>query len=98
MNMLNKINKCKVILTTSPVPLAMTFREVDHVIANTESKSILRAVCGQIEREYDNVIYYPSYELAIHTDRPTVFKPDGRHVKSKFISFIMSHFEDHFMR
>jgi hypothetical protein len=90
-------NKCKVILTTSPVPLRLTFRDVDNLIANTESKSILRSVCGQISREYNNVIYYPAYEMVLYSDKKEVFKNDGRHIRSKFVSKIMKHFEKYFM-
>ncbi len=98
MDLLRCINDCKVIITTSPVPLGKTFRNIDHLIANTESKSILRTVCGQLERKYENVIYYPSYEIAMNANKNTVFKPDGRHVKPGFISGIMKHFEDTFKK
>ena len=99
MDLLRTINpNCNIIITTSPVALASTFREIDHLVANTESKSILRAVCGQIEREYKNVTYYPSYEMAMHFNKSDVFKADGRHVKSEFVSIIMQHFENNFMQ
>lgn len=95
---LKEINEnCIVILTVSPVALARTFRDIDHLIANTESKSILRSVCGQIEREYNNVIYYPIYEMATFYDRDQVFKEDGRHVEREFVSNMMKHFEKHFV-
>jgi hypothetical protein len=90
-------NKCKVILTTSPVPLYLTFRDLDQLVANTESKSILRSVCGQISREYDNVIYYPAYEMVLNSSKKDVFKKDARHVRSTFVSKIMKHFEKYFM-
>ncbi|MFW9871680.1 MAG: GSCFA domain-containing protein [Candidatus Thorarchaeota archaeon] len=96
LNILNKINNCRVIITTSPVPLAQTFRKMDHLVANTESKSILRAVCGQLEREFKNVTYYPAYEMATNFPKSKVFKADGRHVQPDFISKIMNHFENHF--
>ena len=38
--------KAQLIVTVSPVPLAATWAGVDHAIANTESKCILRAVAG----------------------------------------------------
>ncbi|MHA1233214.1 MAG: GSCFA domain-containing protein, partial [Candidatus Helarchaeota archaeon] len=98
MLILKEVNKkCKVILTTSPVPLGRTFMKRDHLISNTESKSILRAVCGQIEREFKNVTYYPSYEIAMNMDKSKVFKPDGRHVNPGFVKTIMKHFESIFL-
>ncbi len=51
------------ILTVSPVPLTATATD-DHVlVATTYSKSVLRAVGGQLCQEYDDVDYFPSYEL-----------------------------------
>lgn len=97
-DLLKSINSnCKVILTTSPVPLYLTFRDIDQLVANIESKSILRSVCGQISREYDNVIYYPAYEMVLNSDKKDVFKKDGRHLKPKFVSKIMKHFEKYFV-
>lgn len=89
--------KCKVIITVSPVPLAMTFTDKDHIVANTESKSILRSVAGQIERDYDNVYYFHSYELAMNHDKYEVFNPDARHVQPEFVEKIMKNFEEHFV-
>ena len=41
------------------------FTDEDIVIANGYSKGQLRAVAGQIDTEFDNVIYWPSYEIAM---------------------------------
>jgi hypothetical protein len=71
----------------------MTFRKIDHCVANMESKSILRTVCGQIEREFKNVIYYPAYEMVMLNNKNVVFKADWRHIQPNFIKKIMSHFE-----
>lgn len=90
--------KCNLLITTSPVPLANTFRNVDHLVANTESKSVLRSVCGALDRKYDNVQYYHSYELASHFDKKSVFKPDGRHVRPEFVAYIMQDFYKNFVK
>ncbi len=51
------------ILTVSPVPLTATATD-DHVlVATTRSKSILRSVCAALADEFDNVDYFPSYEI-----------------------------------
>ncbi|MEL7100022.1 MAG: GSCFA domain-containing protein [Pseudomonadota bacterium] len=53
----------QVILTVSPVPLTATATP-DHVLsATTYSKSVLRAVAGQLAQTYDHVDYFPSYEM-----------------------------------
>jgi len=66
----------RIILTVSPVALERTFRDIDVVIANMESKSTLRAVAGQICREFPQVHYLPTYELFMYHD---LFGNDGRH-------------------
>ena len=53
----------KIILTVSPVPLAATMSNHHIVIANTYSKSVLRAVAGQLSTELDYVDYFGSYEI-----------------------------------
>ena len=90
--------KAQVILTVSPVPLAATWSGVDHAIANTESKSILRAVAGALVRRYDNVHYFHSYELVMHAERHAVFKEDGRHVLPEYVAGIMRDFEVAFVK
>ncbi len=80
----------QIIITTSPIPLDRTFRSIDIAVANCESKSILRAVCGQLEREFENVFYFPSYELVM-TDSSS-WEEDGRHVSSKKVREIMTDF------
>ena len=82
----------QVVLSVSPVPLERTFANTDIGTANLESKSILRAVAGQICREYaKNVMYLPSYEMA--TIMPgAVFQEDGRHVLPAFVDQVMSAF------
>lgn len=48
----------KVILTVSPV------RHIkDGIPENQLSKSLLRVLCGNLEREYENVNYFPAYEI-----------------------------------
>ncbi|MBL6445132.1 GSCFA domain-containing protein [Fulvivirga sp. 29W222] len=48
----------RIILTVSPV------RHIkDTMEQNSVSKSILRITCDTLEREYDNIQYFPSYEI-----------------------------------
>jgi hypothetical protein len=79
----------RIILTVSPVPLLKTFTDQDIVVANSESKCQLRAVVGQICREYGNVLYWPSYEIATRQD---IYCEDGRHVSRDGVKFILDNF------
>lgn len=81
----------RIVLTVSPVGLKRTFRDIDVVVANTESKSLLRTVAGQIEREFDNVSYWPSYELSLRHD---VYEQDGRHIKKEVVDHIIDVFQE----
>ena len=97
---LQQVNpKAHLLLTVSPVPLGNTFApHTDHAIANTESKSVLRAVAGALVRKYDHVHYFHSYELVMHSARSDVFLDDGRHVKPDYVSGIMQEFERQYVR
>lgn len=81
----------KILISVSPVPLGRTFRPLDICVANMESKSILRAVAGDIASSYDNVHYFPSYEMCMSD--PTAFREDGRHVTREKVDQIMGLFE-----
>jgi hypothetical protein len=84
-----------IVLTVSPVALSRTFTDRDIVVANTESKSILRSVAAQICREFKNVHYFPSFELCMSD--PNAFEPDGRHVRPAKVESIMSLFLANFL-
>jgi hypothetical protein len=79
----------KVIITVSPVALKRTFSNLDVIVANTESKSILRAVAGALSREFPNVVYWPSYEIALAQD---IYEDDGRHVTPEAVKRIVDQF------
>lgn len=79
----------RIILTVSPVALRRTFTGRDIIVANMESKSVLRAVAGQIAREFDQVTYWPSYEVGMRED---IFEKDGRHVTRQGVEKIVGAF------
>lgn len=62
--LMKRINpKVNFLVTVSPVPLTATASQ-DHVLtATVYSKSVLRAVAGQLSMEFDDVDYFPSYEI-----------------------------------
>lgn len=55
----------RMILTVSPVPLTATAGGHHVLVANTYSKSVLRAAAGQMEATFGDVDYFPSYEIVV---------------------------------
>ena len=69
----------------------MTFTKNDVYVANMESKSLLRAVAGQVCREEENVHYFPSFEIATALHGKG-HNEDGRHVREQTVFEITSAF------
>jgi surfactin synthase thioesterase subunit len=87
----------RVVLTVSPVPLTATATGGHALVATTYSKSVLRAVAGQLAAELGYVDYFPSYELI--TGSPfgaRFFEPNLRTVTPEGVAFVMRHFRDAF--
>lgn len=53
----------KLLLTVSPVPLTATASCSHVLVANTASKSVLRAVAEELAQGNERIDYFPSYEL-----------------------------------
>jgi hypothetical protein len=83
----------RMILTVSPVPLVAT-AETDHVLtATVYSKSVLRAVAGELAAGDDCVAYFPSYELITGAlARGQYFEENMRSVKPEGVAYVMQHF------
>lgn len=79
-----------ILLTTSPIPIHRTFTRDDVIVANTYSKSVLRAVAGQLSAERDFVDYFPSYESVMLSRGATVWEDDLIHVEPAFVGRIMT--------
>ena len=95
--LIKEINpNAKIVFTVSPVALGRTFTDTDVVIANTESKCLLRTAAAQVVREEEDVFYFNSFEIANALGRDT-YKPEtGRHVKEDVVfaitrTFMQSH-------
>ena len=86
-----------VLLTTSPVPLARTFTSDDVIVANTYSKSVLRAVAGEIAQARPNVDYFPSYESVMLTKQNYVWAEDLTHVDGAFVGRIVSRMSERYV-
>jgi hypothetical protein len=63
-NTIHAVNpNLKIILTVSPIPLVATRTSQNVLCASSYSKSVLRSVVGDLDNLYDNVAYFPSYEI-----------------------------------
>ncbi len=82
--------KAKFLITTSPVPLSRTFTDEDVIIANMQSKSVLRAVAGDIAAANEQVDYFPSYESAALTKSWAIWRDDLTHVSDAFVGKIVA--------
>jgi hypothetical protein len=83
----------KFLLTVSPVPLTATAEEQHVLLATTYSKSVLRAVAGELERTFEDVDYFPSYELiASPGSRGFFYEPNLRSVNPAGVATVMQMF------
>ncbi len=80
----------KVILTVSPVPLTTTFDVSDAVIANEYSKSVLRICADRLSRNFTNVDYFPSYEIA-RSAGLSAYIEDNIHVRPEIVKEITTY-------
>ena len=85
--------KARILLTVSPVPLAATATENHVMVATVYSKSVLRAVAGELAEDYSDIFYFPSFEIInAHPGRGMFFEPDLRNVNIFGVNFVMKHF------
>ncbi len=82
----------EIVVTVSPVPLQATFTGLDVVVANTQSKAVLRAAAAEWVTRHANVHYFPSFEIVMNSSREAVWRRDGRHVRDEFVRNIMDFF------
>jgi hypothetical protein len=85
--------RLRVLLTVSPVPLTATATGGHALSANTYSKSVLRAVAGQLAVEHEHVDYFPAYELITGVPfRGAFFEANLRDVTAEGVRFVMRRF------
>jgi len=82
----------RLVVTVSPVPLHRTFSGEDIYVANMLSKSTLRAVAGEICREFEDVTYFPSYEIVSGFGSVAFREGDLLHVREDVAALIVSTF------
>jgi hypothetical protein len=92
--MMRQVNpSIRFILTVSPIPLTATNSNNHVLVATMESKSILRAVAGQLATSNPDIDYFPSFEI-INSPvfKGTFFEPNLRRVTPYGVSFVMDGF------
>lgn len=83
----------RIILTVSPVPLTATASGVHVLQATTYSKSVLRAVAGDLAAEHDFIDYFPSFEIVTNpAARGMFFEPNLRSVRAEGVDAVMRTF------
>ena len=87
----------QIIFTVSPVPLVATAEPGAHVLsATTYSKSVLRIAAERLRQTFDNVHYFPSYEIITGAfNRGAYYAPDLRNVVEDGVSHVMRLFMQH---
>lgn len=92
--LMREVNKnLQFILTVSPIPLTATNSGNHVLLATMESKSILRAVAGELTDEYDFIDYFPSFEIINGIPfRGIFFEANQRSVSSFGVEFVMNTF------
>lgn len=94
---LREVNpSAEILLTVSPVPLVATASPGEHVLSATVySKSVLRVAAEMARKSYENVHYFPSYEIITGAfSRGDYFGADLRSVTEVGVSHVMRCFFD----
>ncbi|MEM8731803.1 MAG: GSCFA domain-containing protein [Pseudomonadota bacterium] len=81
------------LLTVSPVPLTATASGGHVLPASVYSKSVLRTVAGELVEDFDDIDYFPSYEIvAGHPSRGQMFDANLRTVTRQGVARVMAQF------
>ncbi|MBD2761401.1 GSCFA domain-containing protein [Kocuria sp. cx-116] len=81
------------LLTVSPVALAATGTDNNVMVANSYSKSTLRAVAGYLSETYSFVHYFPSYDLITGTNSGVaLYENNQRSVRADTVDIVMKKF------
>lgn len=85
--------RMRFLFTVSPVPLMATGTDHHVIPATTYSKSVLRAVAGELADTHPDVDYFPSYEIiASHVMRGMFYNADMRTVHRAGVAHVMRQF------
>lgn len=82
--------KARFLVTVSPVPLTATAGNEHVLAATTYSKSVLRAVAGELAQRFEEIDYFPSYEIiASHFSRGFFYESNLRSVHPAGVENVM---------
>jgi len=85
------------ILTVSPVPLIATMEDRSVLASTTYSKSVLRVAAEEMASRYDEVAYFPSYEVITgNYTRSRYFDEGLRDVTEEGVAHVMRLFMKHY--
>jgi hypothetical protein len=87
----------KILLTVSPVPFYSSFSGDDAIVANTYSKSVLRASANRAWKLYSEVDYFPSYEMVI-LGGPSAYADDNIHVANDVVAKVTSYMVENYVK
>jgi hypothetical protein len=83
----------RVLLSVSPVPLALTYENENVLSATTYSKSVLRVAAETIRGQYPQVDYFASYEIVTGTGNGAAyFSNDRRNISDAGVAHVMRSF------
>ena len=89
--------RIRFIITVSPVPLVATAEDRHVLVSTTHSKAILRTVAGELDAQYDDVAYFPSYEIITgNFNKGAYYQPDLREVTEAGVQHVMRLFMKHY--
>lgn len=81
------------VLTVSPVPLTATATDQHVLVATAHSKAILRAVAAELYARYEQVDYFPSFDIVSSAAAGGInFERNQRSVRTDAVDRVMSHF------
>lgn len=90
--------KANIILTVSPVPLIATYERRHVLVSTTFSKAALRVAADEIERKFEHVFYFPSYEIITSpSSGGRYYQDDLRQVTATGVKHVMNVFSAHFI-
>lgn len=84
---------CRFLLTVSPVPLTATASGGHVLVASSHSKAVLRAAAGELAAGYEDIDYFPSFELiSSPVFKGAFFEANQRTVAPAGVQFVMDTF------
>jgi hypothetical protein len=97
-NELRAVNpRVKIIFTVSPVPLIATYEDRHVLVSTVCSKAILRCSADAMEREFEDVHYFPAYEIITTPVTGSYYLDDLREVSPLGVKHVMRVFSRHFV-